>query len=57
VGGYSVRKSVLAEPDFLFTNTGQCSSYRYVFLQTYPLGRDYWNIPQVWDPRRSRLLF
>eukprot|EP00048_Salpingoeca_helianthica_P004293 m.75481 g.75481 ORF g.75481 m.75481 type:complete len:938 (+) comp13135_c0_seq2:369-3182(+) len=46
LGGYSVRNSVLAEPDFLFSSAGQCLSYRYIFLQSFPLVRDFWNIPE-----------
>lgn len=45
LGGYSVRKSVLADPSFLLAE-GKCLSHRYVFLQSYPLVRDFWNLAE-----------
>jgi len=52
LGGFTVRKSVTASSSFLSTSNGMLIPYNAVFLQSFPLTKDFWNV-DVWQPMLS----
>jgi len=49
LGGFTVRKSVTAHSNFLSDANKQLIPYNAVFLQSFPLTKDFWNL-DIWGP-------